>query len=93
MFVKLVKLVPNFFDQEKYVFHYENLQFYLGVGLQLKKTPRVLEFSQLQWLKSYIEFNIQKRIEAEKYGDKDRKGLSKLMNNDLYGKHNGKYKK
>ena len=27
------KLVPNFFDKEKYVIHYENLQFYLRLGL------------------------------------------------------------
>ena len=31
------KLVPNFFDKEKYVLHYENLQFYLTLGLKLKK--------------------------------------------------------
>ena len=30
-------LVPNFFDQEKYVIHYENLQLYLRLGLKLKK--------------------------------------------------------
>ena len=31
------KLVPNFFNQEKYVLHYENLQLYLRRGLKLKK--------------------------------------------------------
>ena len=31
------KFVPNFFDKEKYVIHYENLQLYLGVGLKFKK--------------------------------------------------------
>ena len=31
------KLVPNFFDKEKYVLHYENLQLYLRQGLMLKK--------------------------------------------------------
>ena len=29
------KLVPNFFDKEKYVLHYENLQLYLRPGLKL----------------------------------------------------------
>ena len=31
------KLVHNFFDKEKYVPHYENLQLYLRLGLNLKK--------------------------------------------------------
>ena len=31
------KLVPNFFDKEKYVIQYENLQLYLRLGLKLKK--------------------------------------------------------
>ena len=30
------KLVPNFFDKEKYVLHYENLQLYLSIWLKLK---------------------------------------------------------
>ena len=37
-------------------------------------------------LKQYVEFNIQKRIEAEKNDDKDGKALYKLMNNAVYGK-------
>ena len=31
------KLLPNIFDKEKYVLHYENLQFYLRLGLKLRK--------------------------------------------------------
>ena len=41
---------------------------------------------QSRWLKPYVEFNTQKRIEGEKYGDKDRKALCKLMNNAVYRK-------
>ena len=33
------KLVPNFFDKEKYVLYYENLQLYLRLGLKLKNKP------------------------------------------------------
>ena len=36
------KLVPNLFEKEKYVLHYENLQLYLRLGLKLKKnTSRI----------------------------------------------------
>ena len=42
------KLVPNFFDKEKYVIHYENLQLYLRLELKLKKTHYVLQLSHLQ---------------------------------------------
>ena len=35
------KLVPKFFDKEKYVLHYENLQLCLKLGLKLKNTPRI----------------------------------------------------
>ena len=31
------KLVPNFFDKEKYVIHYEKLKYYLRLGLKLKQ--------------------------------------------------------
>ena len=40
------KLVLNCFVKENYVFHYENLQLYLILGLKLKKMHRVLNFNQ-----------------------------------------------
>ena len=80
------KLVPNLFDKEKYVFYCENVQLYLRLGLKLKIIHRVLEFNQSQWLKPCVEFNTEKRVEAEKNGDKDRKALYRLMNNAAYGK-------
>ena len=46
----------------------------------------MLELNQFQWLKQYVEFNTQKRIEAEKNGEKDGKELYKLMNIAAYGK-------
>ena len=36
------KIVTNFFDKEKYVIHYENLHFFLILGLKLKRIHRVL---------------------------------------------------
>ena len=75
------KLVPNFCDTEKYVLHYKNLK-----KINIKKIHRVLEFNQSKWLKSYVEFNTEKRIEAETNGDKNEKALDKLMKNAVYRK-------
>ena len=38
------KLAPNFFDKEKHLLHYKNLQLYLRLGLKIKKVYCVLEF-------------------------------------------------
>ena len=62
--------------------HYENL-LYLRLGLKLKKIHLVLEFNQPQWLKSYIEFNLQERIKAEKKRHRKaiyRKAMENLRN-------------
>ena len=37
LIVNVKKLMPNFSDKEKYLFHYENLQLYLRLGLKPKK--------------------------------------------------------
>ena len=80
------KLVPNFFDNEIYVIHYENLQLYLKLGLKFKKNTWHIRI-QSQWLKQYVEFNTQQRKEAkQKKNGGNGKVLYKLMNNALYGK-------
>ena len=68
----LKKFVPNFFDKEKDLLHYENLRIYVRLVL---KIYLMSEFNQSQWLKPNVKFNTQKRIEAEKNGDKDGKAL------------------
>ena len=40
------KLIPTLNSKEKYVLHYQNLQLYLDLGLDLIKVHRVLEFDQ-----------------------------------------------
>ena len=72
-------LVPK----KNYVVHYRNLKHYLLKGLTLKRVHRILEFKQSAWMKPYIDFNTQKRKEANNEADKN---LFKLLNNAVYGK-------
>ena len=58
--------MPSVFVKETYVLHYENLQLHLRLGLKLKKIHRMLY---------HMFLNTQKRIKAEKNGDKAGKAL------------------
>ena len=78
-----VKTVPNLMDKEKYVLHYKNLQLYLKLGWKLKKICRVFKFRQKKWMKSYIDFNTEKRTIAKNSFEKH---FFKLMNNSVFGK-------
>ena len=42
---------------DKYVVHYENLKYYLSLGMKLVKMYRILKFKQSNWLKYYADFN------------------------------------
>ena len=57
--------VKNFFlnlgDKVKYVVHYENLKYYLSLGIKLVKIHKMLSFKQSDWLKKYVDSNTEKR--------------------------------
>ena len=67
----LLKFIFLIFLIKKHVLHYENLHFYLRLGLKIKRIHGVLEFNQSKWLKQYFEFNAKKTKETEKNRRKD----------------------
>ena len=76
-------------DKENYVIGGEMLDWYLDHGLKLEDITikQKLEYNKSEWLKPYIEFNIQKRKEAKAKGDKFGDVFFKLMNNAFYGNY------
>ena len=79
----LEKLVPNLRDKKNYVIHIKALDQALQHGLRLDRIHLVIEFNQLSWLKTYIDFNTQLRTAATNDFEKD---FFKLMNNSVFGK-------
>ena len=77
------KLIPNLMNKVKYTVHYRNLKLYLQLGMKLQTVHKVLKFNQSPWLRSYINFNTDRRKEAKSSFEKD---FFKLLNNSIYGK-------
>ena len=77
------KLIPNLGEKVKYVVHYKNLEYYLSLGMKLVKICRILSFKQSNWLKSYVDFNTEKRKQSSCEFEKN---FFKLMISCMYGK-------
>ena len=81
--VAVPKLVPNLNDKTNYIVHCRNLKLYLALGMKVTRIHRVLVFQQCLWLKTYIDFNTERRTCATNDFEKD---FYKLMNNEVFGK-------
>ena len=77
------KLIPNLCNKTNYVVYYKNLPLYLTLGMKLTKIHKVLQFKQSDWMKKYINFNPEKRMNAANDFEKD---FFKLMINSIYRK-------
>ncbi|CAG8492072.1 6627_t:CDS:2 [Scutellospora calospora] len=80
------KLVPHLGSREDYIIHYQELQYYIKLGMIVDEVTEILSFDQDNWLASYIAFNTEKRNEAKKARNTFLSDFFKLKNNAVYGK-------
>ena len=80
------KLVPHLRPRKNYVIHYQELQYYVKLGMVVDEVSEILSFDQTNWLEPYITFNTEKRNEAKKAGNTFLSDFFKLMNVSVYGK-------
>ena len=84
------KLIQNLGNKTNHEVYYRNLQLYLSLGIKLTKIHRVLKFMQSDWMKKYIDFKTEKRMNAANNFEKE---FFKLMINSVHGKTMGNLRK
>src|SRR5271170_3999594 len=80
------KLVPHLGPRKNYVIHYQELQYYVKLGIVVDEVSEILSFDQTNWLEPYIAFNTEKRNEAKKARNTFLSDFFKLMNVSVYSK-------
>ena len=65
------ELIASLGGKTNYVVYYRNLQLYLSLRMKLTKIHRILKFNQSHWMKTYIDFNIEKRKNTDNGFEKD----------------------
>ena len=80
---KIRKLCCSFKDKTDYVINYRYLKLVLSLGVELLSVSKTLQYTQQDFLKSYIELNTNLRKKAANDFEKD---FFKLMNNSVFGK-------
>ena len=74
-------MIPSLDIKDKYVPHRKNLQLHLSIGMKLLSVHRILKFKQSDWLKKLILILILERMLQIAL-----KNISRLVNNNVYGK-------
>ena len=80
------KLIPSLRDKKRYVLDIRMLRFAMEQGLELTKIHRCVQFTQKDYIRSYIEMNSSLRQKGVAAGNKFQKAYFKLMNNAIFGK-------
>ena len=65
------KLICDQTNKEYYIVQYRNLKFYLRMGMIISKVHRIVSLNQSPWLQRYIDYNTQKRAQADSDFKKD----------------------
>ena len=60
-FSEIKKLVTHLGPRDNYVIHYQELQYYVELGMIVDEVIEILSFDQTNWLAPYIEFNTKLR--------------------------------
>ena len=74
-------MIPSLDIKDKYVPHRKNLQLHSSIGMKLLSVHRILKFKQSDWLKKLILILILERMLQIAL-----KNISRLVNNNVYGK-------
>ena len=77
------KLVNHLGPRMRYVLSYEMFILARQHGVEFPVIHRILQYNQAPWLKSYMDYNTEKRKNASTDFEKD---YFKLMNNACFGK-------